>query len=496
MHRLSGEDAGFLLMDLPGQPMNSMVLGVLEPSPSPMRVEDLRTHLAGRLDELPSWRWRIVRVPGDLHHPVAYTPGDPDLEHHVQEIVLGGQVTGTTVVGGASDTDLEALFADLAEEHLDPDLPLWRVWLVSGLAGDRQAVIMKYHHALADGTGAVTTMARVFSDAAHPPPHDAGPVRAERRPGGLRLVLGALWAHLWSLLTVLPLLLRTRRGAAAVKERREQAGVQVPPYSEGAPRTLLNAAFTPQRSYTRAELPISGIKQIKDVAGVTLNDVVLAVVAGAAVRYLAQFQPEFDPTSERPLLTTVPMAFERSGAPVRQHGNRFWSFTTSLATDVPDPWQRLRTISATAGEGKAQLDALGPDLVPDWLDRMPPLIARKGIRDAITRLEASVTDADASILVSNIRGPGQRWSIGGREFATLHCDGPPSNGVGINVMVWSYAGEMMLGILGYAGALAHPDRFRSMVEESYQELLAAARTRTEVAPADPSADDVVAEGAA
>lgn len=467
MHRLSGEDAGFLYMDLPGQPMNSMGLGVLEPSATPLTLAELREHVANRLDVLPSWRWRIVRVPRDLHHPVAYVPGEPDLEHHVRE---------ATVPGGPRE--LDAFFASVAEEHLDPELPLWRMWLVHGQDDGSQAVIVKYHHALADGVGAVTTFARAFSDHDLPAPHDAGPARVERRPGNVRLVLGALWAHLVTLLTLLPLVLRTVRGSRAVKERREQAEIEMPAYSRGAPRTMLND-FVPERRYLRSDLPMAGLREIKDAAGVTLNDAVLGVVAGACVRYLAEHQPGFDPSTSRPLLTTVPMAFEAPDAPLRQHGNRFWSFTTSLATDVVDPWQRLQVISATSREGKAQLEALGPDLVPDWLDRMPPGLAKRGVVGVLDRLKADEVDADTSILVSNIRGPAERLSLGGRTYTSIHVDGPPSNGVGINVMMWSYAGEVALGILGYAGALSHPERFGSAIEESLDELLTLARARAD-----------------
>lgn len=463
MHRLSGEDAGFLYMDLPGQPMSSMGLGVLEPSATPMSIANLREHVASRLDVLPSWRWRIVRVPRDLHHPVAYVPGEPDLEHHVRE---------ATVPGGPQE--LDAFFASVAEEHLDPDLPLWQMWLVHGQDDGSQAVIVKYHHALADGVGAVTTFVRAFSDHELPAPYGAGPARSEPRPGNVPLVLGALWAHLVTLLTLLPLVLRTVRGSRAVKERRDQATVEMPGYSKGAPRTLLND-FVPARRYLRCDLAMAELREIKEAAGVTLNDVVLGVVAGACVRYLAEIQPEFDPSAERPLLTTVPMAFEAPDAPLRQHGNRFWSFTTSLATDVGDPWQRLKIISATSREGKAQLEALGPDLVPDWLDRLPPALAKRGVLGVLERLQADEADADTSILVSNIRGPAEQLSLGGRAYTSIHVDGPPSNGVGINVMMWSYAGEVALGILGYAGALAHPERFGAAISESLDELLTLAR---------------------
>ena len=469
MHRLNGEDAGFLYMDLPGQPMNSIGIGVLSGDDATLTLADVRAHIASRLDELPSWRWRIVRVPGELHRPVAVRDPDFDLDAHVLE---------ATVTGG--DAELEAWFAGLAAEHLDPDRPLWQVWLVTGLDDGRQAMVMKYHHALADGVAAMTTLARVFSDVQFDPlppvpGHSGEPWSAERIPGRLRMVLWALWAHLVTLLLVVPgLLLRTRRQARAVRRERANSEVTMPPFSGGAPRTSLNRAFTAPRTYARATLPLSDVKQVKDAAGVTMNDVVLAIVAGACVRYLEAR----DGVPDRPLLTTVPMANEAPGAPVRQFGNHFWSFTTSLATDVPDPWERLEQISLYARTGKRELEALGVSLVSDWLDVIPPALARRGIQGTLTRLQDPAEDVDASILVSNVRGPAQPLSLGGRVFRELHIDGPPSNGVGVNVMVWSYGSEVLFGILAYADALEAPADFRAALEASCAELVGEAQRRS------------------
>lgn len=474
MHRLNGEDAGFLHMDVPGQPMNSMAIGVLTGEHADLTLDDVRAHVAGRLDELPSWRWRIVKVPFDLHHPVAVRDPDFDLSRHVREVTISG-----------GDDELEAWFAQLAEQHLDPDRPLWQVWLVhcvdeEGAGEPRQALVTKYHHALADGVGAVTTFARVYSDDEFDPlppipGHSGEPFSPERIPGPVSLVAAALRDILVALVMVLPaLLLRTRRQVKGLRAVRSSSEVEVPKGSGEAPRTPLNDAFTAPRRYVRGTLPLADMKAIKDAAGVTLNDVVLGVVAGACVRYLGAR----DALPERPLLTNVPMSAEPAGAPVRQFGNYFWPFTTSLATDIDDPWERLLQISAVSRAGKQELEALGVDLVPRWLDLVPPKLAQRGVRDALARLREAETDVDASILVSNVRGPAAPWSIGGRVFTDLHVDGPPSNGVGVNVMVWSYGDRMLWGVLAFADALEAPAEFRAALEESCAELLDEATRRS------------------
>jgi WS/DGAT/MGAT family acyltransferase len=459
---LSGEDAGFLSMEGPEQPMNTIAVGILRGpgGATTLTRADVRAHLEGRLDQLPSFRWRIVPVPLGLHQPMCVRDPDFDLDFHVREEHLDDGET------------LEERFARLAERHLDRRHPLWQATLLHGLSDGGQALVLKYHHCLADGVAARTTFERVFSDAETPPiPGEPLPWQAERIPGALALVVLALLDHLRGLLRIPGLALRTARGTKAAKARRERAEVVVPDFSGAAPNSALNDAFTVGRSYARAALSLADAKRAKDLAGegTTLNDVVLAVVAGAARAYL----DERGELPARPLLASVPVSYEPADAPQRQAGNRFWSFTTTLATDVADPVDRLRTISATSREARAQLELLGPDLLPAWLDLVPPVVSRPGARALVERLRALGPDdlVDANVLISNIRGPAEPWTLLGATVEDLYIDGPPSNGVGLNVMLWSYGDRLLLGVLAFADALRDPVAFSRHLEGSFAELL-------------------------
>lgn len=447
-------------MELPEQPMNTMAVAILDRHGGPrLTLDDVRRHLERRLPQLPSFRWRVVRVPLGLHHPVCVDDPDFDLDFHLRSAVLDG--TG-------DDADLDALFARIAERHLDRRHPLWQVTLVDGLADDRQALILKYHHCLADGVAAFTTFSRVFSDAERDPLPGVGPFAPTRLPRRGRLVLDALRDHLAGLGQVPGLIGRTRRGTAALAARRKGARVEVPDFKGDAPWCELNDAFTVDRAYTRVALPLAGVKAIKDRAGVTLNDVVLAIVAGALHRYLS----DRDALPDRPLLASVPVSFEAPDAPTRQSGNRFWSFTTSLATDVADPRARLAAIGEQAAEAKAQLSALGVDLVPAWLEHVPPFVADPGARALVDRLRAEREAVDVNILVSNIRGPAEPWHLLGATVDDLYIDGPPSNGVGANVMLWSYGDRLLFGILGFADAVVDPPALARAFHTAYADLAA------------------------
>ena len=457
MHRLSGEDAGFLYMDQPGQPMNTMAVAILRPGSPPLSLADVRQHLRARLDELPSFRWRVVRVPLRLHHPVCVDDPAFDLDFHLRT---------ETLTGDGGPEQLDALFASIAERHLDQRHPLWQVTLVDGVGDGGQALILKYHHCLADGVAAYTTFARVFSSEVHPPLPGVAPFTPTRLPRRGELLADAVRDHFQSLRTLPELAMRTRRRTALVRARQARASVPVPDFKDQAPWCELNDAFTPGRAYVRAAVPLAGVRRVKDLAGVTLNDVVLAIVAGATRRYLE----DRGGVPDRPLLASVPVSSEPAGAPVRQSGNQFWSFTTSLATDHKDPWERLLAISKVTREAKEQLSILGPELVPEWLDRVPPFIAEPGARALVDRLEANRDHTDVNVVVSNIRGPEQRWELLGTVVDDLYIDGPPSNGVGCNVMLWSYADRLLFGVLAFADALQDPTAFGQAIEVAFAEL--------------------------
>jgi WS/DGAT/MGAT family acyltransferase len=293
----------------------------------------------------------------------------------------------------------------------------------------------------------------VYSDqATEPIPGEPVPWAPEKLPGRARLVGQAVADHLRSLGKAPRLAMRTKKGLDAVKARRAAAKVKVPEFSGAAPRCELNDAFTTPRAYARVALDLAEVKRLKDDAGVSLNDVALAVVAGGVRGYLA----ERGGLPAEPLLASVPVSYEAADAPLRQAGNRFWSFTTSLATDIEDPAERLARISAVAGEARDQLFTLGVDLLPHWLDYVPPLIAEPGARALVERLRSGPERVDANILISNIRGPAERWTLFGTTLEDLYLDGPPSNGVGCNVMLWSYGDRLLFGILAFADALQDP----------------------------------------
>jgi diacylglycerol O-acyltransferase / wax synthase len=349
---------------------------------------------------------------------------------------------------------------------------LWRITLIDGLADGRQAMVLEIHHALMDGFATRTTLARIFSEE---PVGSVPPWRPGRIPGRVRLVTGAL-AHEVRVLARLPELVgRTRRAAVAVRQRRARAPVRVPKAGVDTPFSAINEGFTLERRFARALLPLDEVLAVKDTAGVTVNDVALALVGGALRGYLQARGA----LPDRPLVAFVPVGMDEPGVASRAVGNRFSCLTTSLATEVADPWERLQRISAVTAEAKACLDLAGRELMVDWLECIPPVLAGFLVRrDQAARRRSGTRRVrlDTNVMVSNLRGASVPWQLGPIVVEEMYVV-PPGNGVGVNFVLWDYAGCLLFGILSFTDSIEDPGELAVRLSRSLDELVAVAERR-------------------
>ncbi len=177
--------------------------------------------------------------------------------------------------------------------------------------------------------------------------------------------------------------------------------------------------------------------------GVTLNDVVLAVVGGALRRWM-------DDRGEHPsrsLMAGVPTATDAPGAEPRLRGNRVSNLFTSLATDVDDPHERLRAISEVTGHSKEIQRKLGPEMLTSWVQFTPPAPFSAVMRLYSRVRAAGWHPAPFNVVVSNVPGPRATATIAGATLADLFSVGPILEGIGLNVTVWSYVDRMNFSLL-------------------------------------------------
>lgn len=467
--RLSGLDAGFLALELREQPMHIMAVAVLRPAAdgetsAQITLDDVRRHLARRLNVLPALRLRVQPVPLGLHHPVFVEASDFDLDHHLGSATLPAP-------GGSQE--LDRLCASLAGSCLDRRHPLWHLTLVDGLIDGRQALVFEVHHCLMDGTAMLTTFARLFAEEDPQPGGRCCGWRPERPPSRWRLIADAI-ANQRGMFAGLPALVRkTRRGRAVICQSTAGSSIAVPRPGADAPACSLNLGYTPERRFARASLSLADVKLVTDVAGVSVNDVVLSVVAGALRDYLEQRHV----LPNRPLVANVPVGMKTPGDPARAVGNRFTRLATSLATDMGDPWARLQTISAVTRESKRRLDLMGREVLGEWLDFLPPAITCAVVRRGYRRRRSHPDHLDTNVTISNIRGPARPWCFGSAVVDEMYVSAPPNSGVGVTFVIWDYAGTLLVGILSFADSVADPGELAGGLSRSLSELVTIARCR-------------------
>jgi len=473
MERLHGLDAAFLALETATMHLHVGAVLVFDPDAVEggdegpgLRYERLRSLVEERLHLVPALRRRVVRVPFGLHHPVWVDDPGFDLDDHVRRASLPRP-------GGP--TELAGFVADVAGRALAERSPLWELHLVEGLESGHVALVPKVHHALFDGVSGLEVIASFL---------DAGPVpraveepgrawRAETVPTDVELVGSAVSSLLRQPERAIDALRRTAGAVRDLSERnrrlREEDDVLPPPAPFRAPRTSLNGAISPHRRFAFAQAPLEELRAVRRIFGGTVNDVVLAAVAGALRRLLAARGEELDD----PLVALVPMSV-RGDASSGDVGNRISAMLVSLATCIADPVERLTTIAAGTRLAKEQARVLSEDLVRGWAQLAFPALSTR-----LARLAGNLRLFDHvppvfNVLVSNVVGPSfPLWCAGARMVA-LYPLGPIIEGVGLNVTVASYEGTLYVGILGCRDLVPEVDRFADHLSEAFGELAKAA----------------------
>jgi len=451
VERLSGLDASFVYNETASLHMHTLKYTVLDVSgvAGGFGVERLRHELERRLHLLPPFRRRLVEVPLGLHHPVWIEDPDFDLDAHVRRV-------GVPAPGGRREMD--DLVAEIASWQLDRRRPLWECWILEGLADDlddpvgappsgrKVGFLVKMHHALADGVAAAALLANVFETeaAAVDPPPPLVPWRSERVPSAWRLILDALRDARPNLRLLGSLLGRTVTGLRAVARGRREPGVSPPRPIMDTPRTPFNRALTPHRRFATADLRFDDIRAVRAAhPGITINDVVLGLVAESLRRYLSAA----DRLPGKALVAGVPVSSDAAGD-VRLYGNRVSNLFTSLCTDIADPVERLSAIHEVTAAAKRFNTLLGTDMLADWSELFPPKPYAWFMRQYSRLALANRHNPPINLVVSNVPGPRDPLYISGAELSAFYSVGPVVEGVGLNVTVWSYQDAVHVAALG------------------------------------------------
>ena len=462
MRRLAGADSLFIFNENRARHQHTLKIAVIDPTGADTSVsaDALREQIREALPLLEPFRWRLVRVPFDLGHPYWIETSVLDLDYHVQRVAVSAP-------GGPRE--LAEVISRIASVGLERDRPLWQVWFVEGLADGQVAYVSKVLHALADGMASERLLAEVFGDR---PDVTAMGVTAtaesERVPGWWRL-LGLGLTDVARMLVMLPLLLV--RTARAARRGRTHASTNDPgtrPFA--GPHTRFDEPLTPHRGLAFETFDLARIKAVGRAFDASVNDVLLAMAAGALRSYLHAHGELPDAA----LTAAVPVSVRKPGEE-RTWGNRVATWYVTLATDVEDPVERLQTIVRSARAARAETAATDPELQHAWAEywRLFRLVTQgvpKIARPFIGR-------PSYNAIVSSVPGPPVPLFRHGARLVHMISMGPLVEGIGVNFTGWSYAGEMTIAVMACRERVGDVWDLADALRAGLDELSAAADAR-------------------
>jgi WS/DGAT/MGAT family acyltransferase len=465
LDRLSAIDAGFLAQEKPNTHMHIGGLVLLEGPPP--ALPDFLAHVRSRLHLVPRYRQKLAFPPMEAGLPLWIDDPTFNLEYHVRH---------TALPQPGDEEALLTLAGRLFSQRLDRSKPLWELWLVEGLADGRFALLSKTHHALVDGVSGADLGTVLFDLSPegtplpdpepwvpHPEPSQAELV-ARGVQGAVRRVAGLAAGAVAEAADPRDLAARLREVAEGVGEVTRTALNPPSP-------TPFNVTPGPHRRLAVVRAELAEFREVKQQLGGTVNDVVLAVVAGG----LAHFMRERGvPTDGLELRACVPVSVrtqERQSA----LGNEITIMMAPLPVDVPDPIQRLNRVREVMDGLKESKQALGAKAIANLQDFAPPTIFAQASRlQFSTRL--------FNLLVTNVPGPQFPLYVLGRRMTAIFPVPFLAGRRALAIAIMSYDGGMNFGLLGDYDALPDLDVVAEGIEGSlgeYLQVAAGARRREE-----------------
>jgi diacylglycerol O-acyltransferase len=445
MELMSPTDSIFLLGESREHPMHVGGLSLYEPPEGAGRefVREFYDGLVAQQDFQPTFLKRPATFLGGIANLGWSYDKDLDIDYHVRR-------SGLPSPGRVRD--LLELTSLLHSSLLDRHRPLWEAYVIEGLKDGRFAVYTKMHHSLIDGVSALKLMQRALSN----DPDDAEirapwSLRKPKRKSAPSSRRSSLMRTVGSLAALGPSTVSLARAAFFEQQ------LTLP---FGAPRTMLNVKIGGARRCAAQSWSVDRIKNVKNAAGVTLNDVVLAMCSGALRYYLL----EQDALPDTPLLAMVPVSL-RTEDEADAGGNLVGAILCNLATDIEDPANRLQAISDSMQSNKKVFSQLP----------RPQALALSAMNTGSLALAAvpgwvSSTSPPFNLIISNVPGPREQLYYGGARLDGSYPLSAILDGQALNITLVSNAGTLDFGLVGCRRSVPHLQRLLAHLESSLKDL--------------------------
>jgi WS/DGAT/MGAT family acyltransferase len=448
--RLTGLDTSFLHLERSGAHMHVASTSVFEGEPP--THEEFREHIASRLHLVPRFRQKLRFVPFGQGRPVWVDDPHLNLDYHVRQ---------TALPAPGSDEQLRNLAARIFSQQLDRSKPLWELWLVEGLTGDRFAIIGKSHHALVDGVSGVDITTVLFDLDPEPQgaPDKAPLWLARPEPTDVQLLTEALKERATSPKEIVRGVRAALRGPRQVLKG-VGATSKIVTAGMSAPDSVFNVEIGPHRRFQMVQADLADLKRVKNEHGGTVNDVILSIVAGGIGKYLRARGHDTEGLELRALVPVSVRAAEEHGA----LGNRISAMMAPLPVWCEDPVERLHVVTQEMGDLKSSGQAVGAEILTKLTDFAPSTIVSQAAR-------LQPAQRFFNLVVTNVPGPQFPLYVLGRKMESIFPMVPLAQRQALCVGIMSYNGQVNFGLIGDYDAMADLDSFGLDLEATTQEVI-------------------------
>ena len=462
IQQVSGQDATFLYAESPSSPMHIATLTIMEGS---IEFEDFKAIVASKLHLIPKFRKRLLNVPMNLDYP--YWVDDPnfDIDLHINRLRLPEPANWKT---------LREMTSSIFSSPLDLRRPLWSIDFIEGLDEVSQvpkgsvAIVSKVHHVMIDGSSGVGIMGILFDkseadkDKEIPKPK---PFEPEPLPDELSLLLKSSQDFLKNPLKIPKLVGETAftflkgniKGQMSLKKSKKS--------SFSTPNTIFNNSVSPKRTWGTAILAFDRINTLRKIMNVSVNDMILAICAGAIRRYLA----EKEKLPVQSLVANVPISIRVKGEK-QEMNNQISNMLVRIATHIKDPIERLEYIQEQTNRGKTRHKAVGAKALSKMADAVP-----FGLANLAAGLYSKYNIKEFhrppfNVTITNVPGPQVPLYLRGHKILSIFGLTPVLDGFGLIIAAFSYNGLVSLTTTSDAKTMPDADKFSRYIRESANEL--------------------------
>ena len=459
MRRLDGLSAFLLYCEGPRSYQHTLKISVLDGwgTAEGLGYAEMLDQIDSNMGAMPYLRWKLAFPPLGINHPYWVQDLDFNLSNHVTRIACPAP--------GDKKAFCE-LVSHLYATPLDKSLPLWKLWIVEGLEDNRVAYVTMLHHAYTDGVGFSHVLKALLSTG-HPPAitsEELG-VNPQRNPGRLWMFVHSLMGLPVMMLRAIPRLITGKLKMRRINKSFRESGKSLPPDPQDAPSSPFNTILTAGRTFNYEAFPLADFKSVCDFHQVTVNELLLGVVTGAA----RAFHREHGASMEKPLVVSIPISRRTEANKDDILGNFVTSSYVSLPIHIEDPLERLAYIRKSSQAMKEHVKATEGIGFLDAVSIMPP--AATDLMKWQAWRNGGKMGFLGNLAISNVAGPTEYITIPGQDARVIDwlSIGQVGFNQGLNITAWRYVDKLNVCIMADASVIPDGEVFMSLLAEGFRE---------------------------